>query len=57
MKPVLLLIRVLIALILLTHGVNKLSEPSNTEVAIGIAEIVLGLALLFNPLRNVFKKL
>lgn len=57
MKQVIILIRVLVALMLLTHGVNNLSEPSNAEVAIGIAEIVLGLALVFNPLRNLFKKL
>lgn len=57
MKPLFILIRVIAAIVIITLGVNNLSEPSNVDVAIGIAEIILGLALLFGPIRLLFKKL
>lgn len=57
MKPLFILIRVIAAIVIITLGVNNLSEPSNVYVAIGIAEIILGLALLFDPIRLLFKKL
>ena len=57
MKQIILLIRVIIAIILITLGVNNLSEPSNTDVAIGVFEIILGLAIVFAPITSLFKKL
>lgn len=57
MKPLFILIRVIAAIVIITLGVNNLSEPSNVDVAIGVAEIILGLALVFGPIRLLFKKL
>jgi hypothetical protein len=57
MKQIIILIRVIAAIAIITLGVNNLSEPSNTDVAIGVAEIILGLALVFGPIRLLFKKL
>jgi uncharacterized membrane protein HdeD (DUF308 family) len=57
MKQLFVLIRVIAAIVIITLGVNNLSEPSNVDVAIGVAEIILGLALVFGPLRLLFKKL
>lgn len=57
MKPLFILIRVIAAIVIITLGVNNLSQPSNVDVAIGVAEIILGLALVFGPIRLLFKKL
>ena len=57
MKQLFVLIRVIAAIVIITLGVNNLSEPSNVDVAIGVAEIILGLALVFGPIRSLFKKL
>ena len=57
MKQIIILIRVIVAIILITLGVNNLSEPSNTEVAIGVFEIILGIAIVFRPITSLFKKL
>jgi hypothetical protein len=57
MKQLFILIRVIAAIVIITVGVNNLSEPSNAEVAIGTGEIILGLALVFGPIRSLFKKL
>jgi len=57
MKQISILIRVIVAIVLVTIGVNNLSEPSNTDVAIGIFEIMLGLAIVFKPITALLKKL
>ncbi len=57
MKQIILLIRVIAAITLLTLGVDNLSEPSNTLVAIGVFEILLGVAIVFGPIITLFKKL
>lgn len=57
MKQIIMLIRVIMAIVLITLGVNNLSEPSNTDVAIGVFEIILGLAIVFTPITSLFKKL
>lgn len=57
MKQIIILIRIIAAIVIITLGVNNLSEPSNVDVAIGVAEIILGLALVFGPIRSLFKKL
>ncbi len=57
MKQLIILIRVIAAITLITLGVNNLSEPSNVEVAIGVFEIILGLAIVFKPITNLFKKI
>ena len=57
MKQIIILIRVIAAIILVTLGVDNLSEPSNVDVAIGVGEVVLGLALVFGPIKSLFKKL
>lgn len=56
MKQLIILIRVIAAIVLITVGVNNLSEPSNTEVAIGVFEILLGIAIVFKPITSLFKK-
>ncbi|MES2650461.1 MAG: hypothetical protein V4663_01910 [Bacteroidota bacterium] len=56
MKQIIILIRVIAAIVLITIGVNNLSEPSNTEVAIGVFEIILGIAIVFKPITSLFKK-
>ncbi len=57
MKQIIILIRVIVAIILVTLGVNSLSEPSNTDVAIGVFEIILGIAIVFKPITSLFKKI
>ena len=57
MKQIIILIRVIASIILITLGVDNLSQPSNLEVAIGVCEIILGLALVFGPIKSLFKKL
>lgn len=51
------LICIIASIAIITYGVNNLSEPSNLQVAIGICEIVLGLLILYFPLKKLFKKL
>lgn len=57
MKQLVILIRVIAAIVLISMGVNNLSEPSNTEVAIGVFEIILGVAIVFKPITSLFKKI
>ena len=57
MKQLFILIRVIAAIVIITVGVNNISEPSNVDVAIGIGEIILGLALVFGPIKSLFKRL
>lgn len=57
MKQIIILIRVIAAIILITLGVNNISEPSNTEVAIGVFEVLLGLAIVYQPITILFKKI
>ncbi len=57
MKQIIILLRVIAAIILITLGVDNLSEPSNMMVAIGVFEILLGLAIVFKPITSLFKKL
>lgn len=57
MNQIIILIRVIAAIILITMGVDNLSEPSNIEVGIGLFEVILGLAIVYNPIKSLFKKL
>jgi len=57
MNIVLNLLCVIASIIIITYGVNNLSEASNFRVAIGIGEITLGLLVLYFPLKKLFKKL
>lgn len=57
MKQLFILIRVIAAIIIISFGVNNLNEPSNVDVAIGLAEIILGITLVFGPITSIFKKL
>jgi uncharacterized membrane protein HdeD (DUF308 family) len=57
MNQIIILIRVIAAIILITVGVDNLSKPSNLEVAIGLFEIALGLAIVYKPIKSLFKKL
>ena len=56
MKQIIIIIRVIAAIILITLGVDNLSEPSNTLVAVGVLEIMLGIAIVFRPITSLFKK-
>ena len=57
MKLIIILIRAIAAIVLISLGVNNLSEPSNTEVGIGVFEIILGIAIVFKPITSLFKKI
>jgi hypothetical protein len=57
MKIFLLLLKVILAIALITHGVNNLSEPSNLSVAIGLAEIALALMLVYGPVKSLIKQI
>jgi uncharacterized membrane protein HdeD (DUF308 family) len=57
MKQVVILMRVIIAIVLITIGVNNISEPSNFDVAIGAIEVIIGVAVIYNPIVSLFKKI
>ncbi len=57
MNQIIILIQVIAALILITLGVDNLSKPDNLEVSIGVFEIILGLAVVYKPIKSLFKKL
>lgn len=57
MQVALQLISVIAAIILITFGVNNISEPSNLKVWIGVAEIMLAILVLYLSIKNLFKKL
>jgi len=57
MKVALQLTSIIAAVILVTFGVNNISEPSDLHVWIGIVEILLAFLLLFISFKNLFKKL
>ena len=56
MKIFLLVLKVILAIALVTLGVNKLSEPSNLGVAIGLIEIALALLLIYGPVKSLIKQ-
>lgn len=57
MKQIIILIRVIAAVVLITLGVDNISEPSNLDVAIGVFEVILGVAIIYKPITSLFKKL
>jgi hypothetical protein len=57
MNQIIILIRVIAAIILITLGVDNISEPSSLKVAIGVAEVILGIAFVYQPIISLFKKL
>lgn len=57
MKQIILLLRVVIAIVLITIGLDNISKPSNFEVGLGLFEVVLGIAIIFRPLVIFIKKI
>lgn len=57
MQVALQFISVIAAIILITFGVNNISEPSNLKVWIGVAEIMLAILVIYLSIKNLFKKL
>ena len=57
MKQIIILIRVIAAIILITVGVDNISEPSNVDVALGVFEVALGIAVVYKPIISLFKKI
>lgn len=57
MKVVLNLIYIIAAIVLISFGVNNISQPSNLKVTIGIGEVILALAILYFPFKKLFKNL
>ncbi len=57
MKQLILALRIIAAFVLITFGVNNLSEPSNFKVGMGLLEILLGLIILYRPVISLFKKI
>jgi len=57
MKQIIILISVIAAIVLITLGLDNISEPSNIDVAIGVFEVILGIAIIYKPITSLFKKL
>jgi uncharacterized membrane protein HdeD (DUF308 family) len=57
MKQIIILIRIIAAIILITMGVDNISAPSNWKVALGAAEVLLGIILIYKPFISLFKKI
>lgn len=57
MKIFLLVLKVMLAIALITIGVGNLSEPSNLSVAFGLIEIALALVLIYSPLKSIIKQI
>ncbi len=57
MKQILLLLRVVVAIVLITIGLDNISKPSNFEVGLGLFEVVLGIGIIFRPLVIFIKKI
>jgi uncharacterized membrane protein HdeD (DUF308 family) len=56
MNQIIILIRIIAAIILITLGVDNISEPSSLKVAIGVAEVILGIAFVYKPIVSLLKK-
>ncbi|MCX2573149.1 hypothetical protein [Pedobacter sandarakinus] len=56
MKIALLLIAVIAAIVLISFGVDNINQPANLKVWIGVAEVVLGLVVVYLPLKSLFNK-
>jgi|GEM_PF-6299683 len=52
-----IVIRIAAALVLTTHAVNNISEPSDLYVYIGILEVIAALVILYPTARTFFKQL
>jgi hypothetical protein len=50
------IIKLVLAIILMTYGFTHLSEPSNTHVWLGVSELILGLALMIYTFYNFLKE-
>ncbi|MBC8052612.1 MAG: hypothetical protein H7Y13_06070 [Sphingobacteriaceae bacterium] len=57
MKSFIVLLKVLLAIFLITAGCNQISKPSNFFVAIGFFEILLAILVLYSPLKSLIKQL
>lgn len=57
MNFVLNLTCVIAAIILISFGVNAISQPSNLKVYIGVFEIIVAFIILYFPIQKLFKKL
>jgi len=57
MNFVLNLTCVIVAIILISFGVNSISQPSNLKVYIGVFEIIVAFIILYFPIQKLFKKL
>jgi len=55
MKIFLLVLKLALAIALITLGVNNLSEPSNLSVTFGLIEIALALILIYGPAKSLLK--
>jgi uncharacterized membrane protein HdeD (DUF308 family) len=57
MKTLLLILKFILAIALITVGVNNLSEPSNLSVTFGLLEIALALILIYSPVKSLIKNI
>lgn len=57
MKAFLIILKIILAISLITIGVNHLNEPSNLFVTIGLFEIALAFILIYSPLKLLIKNL
>lgn len=56
MKTFLMLLKVVIAIILLSLAAENISKPSNFYVFIGIIEVLMSLILLYKPVKLLISK-
>ena len=52
-----IVIRILLAIALITEGLSNISQPSNVLVALGVFEVVLALVLMYQPAKIFIKQL
>ncbi len=57
MKTFLLILKVILAIALITLAVENLSEPSNLSVAFGLIEISLAIILIYSPVKSLIKQI
>jgi succinate-acetate transporter protein len=57
MKALILVLRLLLAVALITWGCNSLSKPSNISVAGGLFAIAIALVVLYRPAKSLINQL
>jgi len=51
------LIKVILAIVIISFGIIHISQPSNLEVYIGVGEVIIAMVLLYGPIKQLIKNL